>query len=406
MNIKRHNTVNSIFMVILFGLAAASMAAPLPNNTLLAVKAGSGSGVGVRCTTGSCVGTLLSPGIISWQDITPGVDGGWVIGKQQSFFQDTTFINYCQMAYATNATTGQVACFVTAPSAENNFFADVSCTGAGCVGITEVKSLSINGVDSLSGACPPGASCPGVTHWGVTRPFGTNPPPISYSLDYQWASTSGAYLGLPIYLHFAGDIVYRSSPPIARIFPESFQANSGDTVTLDGSTSYDPDPYGTIACHAWSAPGIILPTVCAPSISFTAPAVTEVTILPVTLTVTDQSGAQGSATAVVTISPRTQCQNNYPIRRITTDGGGGGAAINSTLTATFTGHIVSNTKSRLVVCRDTTVDYEIASSVGQAHCLLNGYFAPPIGKLRPNGKLVCSNLPDGEDVDKYSIVAY
>lgn len=382
-------------------------AASLPGNALLVVKPGSGSGLNVRCTAGSCIGTLIAPGLILWQDIYPGTDGGLVIGKQQSFIQDALFNSYCQLGYSTNSSTGQTSCLVTAPSAGSNIFDDVNCSGAGCVGKTEVKSLSINGTDGISGICPPGTSCPGVTSWLLGRPpFQTFPPPYYYVLDYEWVVNSGAFVGAKIYLHLAGDIVYRSLDPIARIVPETVTVFSGDAVNLDGGFSYDPDLYGSIACHSWSIPGIILPAVCTSTISFIAPDVTATTSLPVTLTVTDMSGAQASTTATVTVMPATSCVNTYPITRFTTDGGGGSTAVNNTLTATFTGHIVSSTKSRLIVCRDSMVDYEVASTVSPAHCLLNGNYAPLVGKLRANSKLVCSNLPVGEDTDKYSIIAY
>lgn len=401
---KIYFLLQTILTVILCAWVLASTAAPLPNNTLLAVKAGTGSAVNTRCTAGSCIGMGLMPGLIFWQDISPGIDGGLVIGKQQSLAPSYgPLTDICQLAYVADATTGQTSCFITAPSAEKNIFDDTPCDGIACVGKTEIKSLSIFNAVNLSAFCYPTQSCPGVTKW-VVNWLAANPLPYYYELDYQWTITSGIYTGIPIYLHLEGSVIPLNSAPVAVITPSTITVNPGDMVNLDGSASYDPD--GTITCHTWTVPGMILPAVCTPTLSFTTPTVDFIKTIPVTLTVTDNGGLQSSTTATVTVVPRTACQDKYPIRRITTIGAGGTMVINKTMSATFTGHIVSSTESYVFICRDTLLDYEITSTVGQPYCFLNGRLVPPAGKLRTDSRLLCSNRPLGYDKDKYFVLPY
>ena len=273
--------------------SAVSVAAPLPAGTKLSVTAGTGSGFNQRCTVGSCFGMETAPGLVYWNDVTPGLDGGIIIGKQQSVWPGPIIpeLDPCELAVITPQG-GLVGCFVTAPAAETNIFDSASCDGTGCLGKTEIKSLSLTGVGSLSGACPGGGNCPGVQKWAVTA--------SAYSLDYAWTTPDGPYAGFKTYLHMAGDIQPSGNlPPVAIISPSTILVvPPGISITLDGSQSYDPD--GTIVCHNWEIPGVILPAVCDPKVSFSTPSTPQT--LTVKLTVTDNLGAQGSSVTSVVVA--------------------------------------------------------------------------------------------------------
>jgi K319L-like, PKD domain len=79
---------------------------------------------------------------------------------------------------------------------------------------------------------------------------------------------------------------------------------SGALVNLDGTGSSDPD--GTIASYAWTqtgGPAVTLTGADTATPSFTAPTVAVSTDLTFSLTVTDNDGATGTDTVVVTVNP-------------------------------------------------------------------------------------------------------
>ncbi len=79
---------------------------------------------------------------------------------------------------------------------------------------------------------------------------------------------------------------------------------SGDTVTLDGSGSFDQD--GSLAAYAWTqveGPSITLSSATAAQPTFIAPQVTTTTTLRFSLVVTDDRGAKSAASTVaITVS--------------------------------------------------------------------------------------------------------
>ena len=94
-----------------------------------------------------------------------------------------------------------------------------------------------------------------------------------------------------------------NQPPQARIeAPDS--ATTGQTVNLDGSASSDPD--GRISDYAWSqtsGPAVSLTGADRASASFTAPPFAEPTPLAFSLRVTDNDGAENTASVSLTIQP-------------------------------------------------------------------------------------------------------
>ena len=81
-------------------------------------------------------------------------------------------------------------------------------------------------------------------------------------------------------------------------------ATSGDSVTLFGISSWDPD--GAIASHRWiqtQGPAVTLSGAATATATFTAPAVSGETVLAFQLTVTDDDGATDTDTVRVTVEP-------------------------------------------------------------------------------------------------------
>ncbi|HEY7571948.1 MAG TPA: tetratricopeptide repeat protein [Nitrososphaeraceae archaeon] len=93
-----------------------------------------------------------------------------------------------------------------------------------------------------------------------------------------------------------------NNPPTA-VAGTSQTVNAGDKVTLDGSSSKDPD--GSIAKYSWtqiSGSPVTLINVDTSRPSFTAPSVTSDIILKFSLAVKDDKGAASSNTAIVTVT--------------------------------------------------------------------------------------------------------
>jgi inhibitor of cysteine peptidase len=91
----------------------------------------------------------------------------------------------------------------------------------------------------------------------------------------------------------------------------------GATVTLDGSDSADAD--GPIRSYAWvqtDGPEVKLSAADTAQATFTAPAVSDATLLTFRLTVRNDPGAESSATTTVTVNPAA--------REMLAKGGGGG----------------------------------------------------------------------------------
>jgi choice-of-anchor B domain-containing protein len=101
--------------------------------------------------------------------------------------------------------------------------------------------------------------------------------------------------------------------------------NSGQTVTLNGQQSNDPD--GDALSFAWtqiSGAGVTLSDPDAAVTTFTAPAVSSDTMLRFQLTVSDTGGLSSTSTTSVTV-----------LKQSAPSGGGGGGAVNWLLLAMF-----------------------------------------------------------------------
>jgi uncharacterized repeat protein (TIGR02543 family) len=93
--------------------------------------------------------------------------------------------------------------------------------------------------------------------------------------------------------------------PVADAAADSTSVSPGETVTLDGSGSSDPD--GTIAAYVWeqtdtTGKTVALSDATAVKPTFTAPEVTETTILKFTLMVTDDDDAVDTDMVEITVN--------------------------------------------------------------------------------------------------------
>ncbi len=209
-------------MVFLMGelFSSAVSAAPLPAGTTLTIT----PGVGGNTTsvtppgTGSVWGLdAHGDGNLIWTNMSPGTQGGIIIGTTQSDGGQMTAPS------STNSTPGQIdaasrlpfndygTTFTYATSlqpsgATANFFDSASCSGAGCIGVTQLGAwgYSWNNTNSPDGI-PFGGGI--VDSWVVSG--------SSYTLNYRQTvpSSSPAFPGLPYYLRLEGSILEPAAVP-------------------------------------------------------------------------------------------------------------------------------------------------------------------------------------------------
>lgn len=122
------------------------------------------------------------------------------------------------------------------------------------------------------------------------------------------------------------------------------------------------------------------------------------------------AGSSRTAAVSVVVEPVPgSCTDLYRLKQVTTVGGGQGQSFNSTMVTTFTGNItteaglVSGGKNVIKIYPGTVLDFTTDSSVGETTCVVNGSVAGAAGSLTVGDKLICSNKPDGSDVDRFSI---
>ncbi|MGB5177936.1 MAG: PKD domain-containing protein, partial [Gammaproteobacteria bacterium] len=94
-----------------------------------------------------------------------------------------------------------------------------------------------------------------------------------------------------------------NNPPTANAGPDQ-TVTEGDAVTLDGSASSDPE--GNLTSYQWvqtSGPSVTVNNASSAIASFTAPAVTQNTILTFDLTVSDEIAQTGTDSVTITVQP-------------------------------------------------------------------------------------------------------
>ena len=146
------NIIYCLMLASTLVAAIPAQAVPLSNGTLLTITPGVVSGS--ECISGSCIGVKLTS-IITWYPLTPGADGGIIIGKNQASGNQEldalslsagdigvahNFVTY-SLSLATKPLTGDAG---NAPTSANlNFFDQVSCSGANCIGKTELGTMNL-----------------------------------------------------------------------------------------------------------------------------------------------------------------------------------------------------------------------------------------------------------------------
>lgn len=148
-------TTSILGAAALLGLGASvAQAAPLPAGTVLKLDAGT------NCVEGAFKGSCFIMDLSGFPvptAISPGTDGGIVIGKDQtSGGQETVFGGLTTPGQITAAWDffSQFGTFVTSPiqgalggsatgTASSNFFSDTSCSGTGCVGQTQLGTWTM-----------------------------------------------------------------------------------------------------------------------------------------------------------------------------------------------------------------------------------------------------------------------
>ena len=114
---------------------------------------------------------------------------------------------------------------------------------------------------------------------------------------------------------------------------------------------------------------------------------------------------------IMTVEPEPAsptCADVTPITTVATSGGGQSARVNNQVRAEFTGQITtmaglaSGGRNQVTICAGTTVDYSITSTDGST-VICNAGAMPALGTAAPGDKLVCTNKPEGDDTDRYTI---
>ena len=403
---KTNNNRKLMSAVILLSCSiTAAQAEPLPVGSVLTIETGNATGTDITeagaCTIGSCVGMEVNPGFWIWTNLSAGTDGGLVIGKNQlSGGQEHS------VPGATDATPGEMTDAWLFFGEYGTFYADNSLnvfSDTSNDGTTALNDFNVawNGV-TISGGSLSGYARPGLTDYTVTLDgVGGD----SYSLDYTFeGAQGGCFCSTPVRVILRGQIQ-----------PPAFVAPTAGAVTIDNNSGlvsqWIPDVTGALG----------YPRVCS---IVSQPVHGEATIDPGCVYGTYQSNpdytgtdsftysvTSGFISSIATVSVNVslaEC-NSYPIQMVTTEGGGQSLAVNNQLVTTFTGHLTteqgltSGAKNKVTVCPGATVEFDSVSTVGTARCSINGVATAAKGTVTAGDKLICSNKPDGSDIDRFSV---
>jgi len=105
------------------------------------------------------------------------------------------------------------------------------------------------------------------------------------------------------------------------------------------------------------------------------------------------------------------CSAVYAFNEVNTSGGGESDAVNETLKLKFLGPVTTTTglinrgRNRVEICPGSTVSFEAESTVGPVSCKVNGRSVGDRGVVVAGDMLVCTNRPEGSDVDRFTIRA-
>lgn len=109
----------------------------------------------------------------------------------------------------------------------------------------------------------------------------------------------------------------------------------------------------------------------------------------------------------------TACDVTHPISQMDSEGAGQNLLTNQALTLTFIGPIANpgklkkGGKQAIRVCEGAQLEYRAVSTVGSPSCTLDKKAVPATGIIMVESglqRLVCTNKPDGSDVDQFQII--
>ena len=236
-----------------------------------------------------------------------------------------------------------------------------------------------------------------------------NAPLVSADTAYTLTATVTTDTGKTVSASITIIIVIWNQPHVVADAGADVIVKSGQSFALTGTCFTN---IGTISTCNWTFPtdfvctqdvtglGTFEPTSV---LSCTAPTIDVQTAYPFTLTAVDDVGIATTDSTTVTVIPL-QCTDLYPLRQVTTNGGGQSPQVNATLFTTFTGHIVSVTNNSITVCLGTPLQFEAFTTVGIASCTISGTATASVGALFEGSRLICSNRPAGSDTDRFRVV--
>lgn len=400
MNINNSIISAGVLATALTCSLGAAQAAPLPNGTLLPILSGGDLLPDGECTTGSCFAFEIFAGTWVWIQLAPGNDGGIVVGKNQlSGGQDLVLPGTAtsEPGDLTAAWSFLNAWGTLSADQAQNVYSDTSNSGE-----TAINDLHFawNGSDSPIGG--------GTVDSYTVSPDGSGG--LQYTLDYSTVVQTGAFEGVRFRLSLRSAL---SAPP-GNTAPvvNDVVVDAESAVLTEWIPDFTGDVGDTHTCSIVSNAGngnATVNTDCSIGtyISGTGFEGTD----GFTYSVTDQyrQASQGTVTVNVILTPAILCANTFPIKQVSSFGGGQGSSVNSTLVTTFTGYIIteagltSGGKNTVRICPGTTVDYKTVSSVGGERCTINGSPTAATGKITVGDKLICTNKPDGGDVDRFAV---
>ena len=372
-------------------------AAPLVNDAVLSIGSGASPDATGMCSVGSCFGMEIITGLWVWTMLEPGTDGGIVVGANQ--------LSGGQEAgpSATITTPGDMTAAWTFFSSYGTFFADNSLnvfSDTSNSGETALNNFNV----AWEGAVVPMGN-------GVVNVYTISSLDSSYLLDYTAVVPEGdpsGFGGMNFRLVARGLITTPPTTEPNNVPVVNNVAISGDSGAVINWTPDFTDDIGDahtclIELNANSGNATVNSD-CSGGTYTSGEAFEGADSF--TYQVTDQDGASATGTvdATVILPPvSTACVTTYPVRNIISTGSGQRASINDTLWVSFTGHIITNNKSGVSICPETTIAYDVMSSVGVSKCTINGVATAATGEMTIGDKLICNNKPDGSDTDRFSV---
>ena len=398
---KRSKILSAIATVAFAGGLSVVQAAPLANDTTLDIDAGNGGSIG-PCTSGSCFSMEIFTGTFAWADVAPGYDGGIAVGRNQtSGGQELTAPG------ASLPDAGDMTAAWSFFRAWGTFFADNTQNTFSDTSNDGTTALNDFNVAWNGSVIPMGGGT--VNDYIITVDSTGNG---TWSIDYSQVVCCGDFTGVPFRAYLKGTVSRAIIDYFIVVNDVNISGESATVINWVPSFTDDPNAGDTHTCwiEANASNGNATVNADCSGGTYTSGIAYE-GIDNFTYSVTNQSGLSDTGTVTVNVLPAPDpvCINSYPVKQVTTVGGGQSAAINATVQTTFTGYITteagltSGGKNAVKVCSGTTVDYETTSSVGTALCRINGVASAASGTIFIGDKLICTNKPDGSDTDRFSI---